>query len=213
MDERARQWGIAAERAVRSAYHRLGYFVVPTHLIMEARGAPMLTGLLQKHVLPDMMVSRGGRSAWREVKFKDHCVKYGKTGFYRHGIDLPKWRAYRKVESKTGIPGGIAVLQFRPGAAADPCPCLLEQTFEHLAATVDIEPAPQPHAPCGMAYWNVDEMERVCWLDFDFTDVPRLTEVVHAWEEKTRDGKTPQMDFAQQQRSLFSYKKNTGGAA
>jgi hypothetical protein len=63
-----------------------------------------------------------------------------------------------------------------------------------------------------MAYWNVDEMERVCWLDFDFTDIPRLTRTIHAWEEKGRDGKTPQMHFTQQQRSLFSYKKKTGAA-
>jgi hypothetical protein len=207
MDTRAWEWGIAAERAVRDAYQRLGYFVVPTNLIMEARGAPMLTGLLKKYVLPDMMISRGGRSAWREVKFKDHCVKFGKTGFFRHGIDLPKWRAYRQVEKETGIPGGIAILQYRPGASADPCPCLLEQTFEHLETAVDLQTQSLPHASGGMAYWNVDEMDRVCFLDFDFTDIPRLTKTIHAWEGVSRRGVAPQANMDQQQRSLFSWRR------
>jgi hypothetical protein len=205
-DPRARAWGNAAEKAVRAAYHRLGYFVVPAYAI-EDGGAPMLIGQLQKFVLPDLLVARGGRSEWREVKFKDHCVLFGKTGYYRHGIDLPKWEHYRVVERATGIPGSIAVLQYRRGAEGDPDPYHLEQSFEHLARIVQIEPRPIPSAPQGMVYWNVDEMDVVGPLNFDFTDVQRLTNVIHAWEQKSKSGKTPEVDLNQQQRDLFGWKR------
>jgi hypothetical protein len=207
IDPRARAWGTAAERAVRAAYEQMGKFVVPAYAI-EDGGAPMLIRLLEKFVLPDLLVAQGGRAEWREVKFKDHCVKFGKVGRWRHGIDLPKWHHYRKVEVATGIPGGIAVLQYRPGPDANPYPCLLEQMFEHLAATVQFDSRPTPSAPNGMAYWDVDEMDVLCMLDFDFTDIPRLTRVIHGWERKSREGKAPTVDLTQQQRSLFSWRKS-----
>ena len=206
MDPVARAWGQLAEKAVRRAYERLGYFVVPAYAI-EDGGAPMLAGLVQKFVLPDFLVAKSGQPRWIEVKFKDHPVKFQKTGFNRHGIDLPKWHAYCQVEKITGIPGSIAILQYRPGVNADYCPHLLQQTFTHLALTVDFEPQPQPRAPNGMAYWNVDEMDIGGPLDFDPGDLPRLTRVIHAWETKSCDGRAPQMSFNEQQRSLFSYKK------
>jgi hypothetical protein len=207
IDPRARAWGQAAEKAVRAAYEALGYFVIPQYAL-EDGGAPMLTRQMEKHVLPDLQLAQGGRTQWREVKFKDHCVKFAKVGRWRHGIDLPKWHAYRKVAAETGMPGGIAILQFRPGPDADPYPCLLEQMFDHLACTVQIDPEPTRTAPRGMAYWDVDEMDVVCMLDFDFSDVPRLTRVIHAWEQKSRDGKAPAVDLTHQQRSLFSPRKN-----
>jgi hypothetical protein len=185
----------------------MGKFVVPIYAI-EDGGAPMLIRLLEKFVLPDLLVTQGGRAEWREVKFKDHCVKFEKAGRWRHGIDLPKWHHYRKVEAATGIPGGIAVLQYRPGPDANPYPCLLEQMFEHLAATVQFDSRPTPTAPNGMAYWDVDEMDVLCMLDFDFTDIPRLTRIIHSWERKSREGNAPTVDLTQQQRSLFSWRKS-----
>lgn len=203
-DPRAVAWGRAAENAARSAFTKLGYFVVPAHAI-EDGGAPMLVGLLQKYVLPDFLIAKDGRTRWVEVKFKDHCVRFQITGFFRHGIDLPKWHAYRKVEEVTGIPGSIAVLQYRPGANADPCQYLLQQSFARLSRTVDFDPRPLAHAPHGMAYWNVDEMDILCRLDFDFTDVPALAHRIHAWEQKAKDGSAPQARMGFKQRSLFSY--------
>jgi hypothetical protein len=204
MDPVARAWGRLAEEAVRRAYTRLGYFVVPTYAI-EDGGAPMLVGLLQKFVLPDFLVAQGGQPRWVEVKFKDHPVKFQKTGYSRHGIDLPKWHAYRKVEEISGISGSLAILQYRPGADANPDPHLLQQTFAHLAHTIEFEPKPFAHAQRGMAYWNVDEMDIGGPLDFDPADTPRLTRTIHAWERKARDGRAPKMSFDKQQRSLFSY--------
>jgi hypothetical protein len=206
IDPRSRAWGAAAERAVRAAYEKLGYFSIPVYAIQDG-GAPMLTGAGGKYVSPDLLLARRGTSRFKEVKYKDHCVQFGKTGYWRHGVDLPNWHHYRKVEEVTGIPGDIAILQYRPGPEADPYPCLLEQSFEHLAHTIDFDPRSQPHAPRGMAYWNVDEMDVVCLLDFDFTDVPRLTKVIHTWERKARDGRAPAADLTQQQRSLFSPRK------
>ena len=203
-DPRAEAWGRAAERAVREAYTRLGWFVVPAHLI-EDGGAPMLTGLLKKFVLPDFLAAKNGKSWWLEVKFKTACVEYRITGFWRHGIDIPKWDDYRKVEELTGIPGWIAVLQYRPSPKAAPCPHLLIQSFEALARVVDFDRRPTASAPRGMVYWNVDEMDVVGPLDFDFTNIPEMTRKVHAWEEKSKAGLAPQVDLKTQQRSLFSW--------
>lgn len=206
IDPRAQAWGQAAEKAVRAAYERLGYLVVPAYLI-EDGGAPMLVGWLRKYVLPDFLVAGRGASRWVEVKYKDHCVKYQKTGHFRHGIDLPKWRAYRAVERETGIPGSIAILQYRPGAHADPEPHLLEQTFSHLHEVIDFAPEPTPTAPHGMAYWNVDEMETKCRLDFDFRDVERLTRVIHPWERRSKTGEAPSAAQSSGQRELFLRRK------
>lgn len=210
IDPRARAWGIAAETAVRAALVRLGYFVVPAHAI-EQGGAPMLIGLLEKHVLPDFLVARAGMSRWVEVKFKDHCVKFGKTGYFRHGIDLPNWYAYREVEKITGVPGHLAVLQYRPGANVDPDPHLLMQSFAHLHEVIDFQPDPIPTAPRGMAYWNVDEMNTITRLDFNFTDVERLTKVIHPWEARTKSGDAPQADMKFGQRELH-YRRKVGEA-
>lgn len=200
MDPRATLWGKEAERAVRIAYERLGWFVVPAYAI-EDGGAPMLARLIERHVLPDMLLAHRGVSRWLECKFKDHCVKYNKTGFFRHGIDLPKWQAYREVERITGIPGWLAILQFRPGAEADPDPHLLVQSLEHLAGILDVAAEPTATAPRGMVYWNVDEMDTVTRLDFGL-DVERLTEVIHPWEMKTKDGRAPHADMNAQQRQF-----------
>lgn len=201
IDPRARAWGLAAERAVRAAFKELGYFVVPLFAI-EDGGAPMLAGLLRNYVLPDFLVARGGSTRWIEVKFKSHCVKYAKTGYFRHGIDLPKWKAYGEVERISGIPGSIAVLQYRAGADAYPDPHLLVQTFEHLRGVVDVEPKATETAPGGMVYWNVDEMDTVARLDFNVTDIERLTKVIHPWEARSRAGVAPQADMTLQRRQF-----------
>lgn len=205
----AANWGSAAEQAVREAFRRRGYFVVPAYAI-EDGGAPMLIGLVRKHVLPDMLVAKCATPRWIEVKFKDHCVQFRKTGFWRHGVDLPKWEAYREVERITGIKGSLVVLQFRLGPEADPDPHWLIQSFDHLFQVADYEPEPTSWAPKGMVYWNVDEMNDLGRIDFDPRDIPRLTRVIHVWEEKGKEGRTPGADLSIQQRELH-YRRSADG--
>jgi hypothetical protein len=61
IDPRARAWGTAAERAARASYEQLGKFVVPTYAI-EDGGAPMLIRLLEKFVLPDLLIAQRRQS-------------------------------------------------------------------------------------------------------------------------------------------------------
>lgn len=194
-DTTAGQWGTSAEALIRRWYQESGCFVVPVHAI-EDGGAPLLTGLLRKHVLPDFQVSRGGASRWVEVKFKDHCVLYQKAREWRTGVDLPNWHDYLQVESETGIPGYMAILQYRKGPGAPPDPLLLEAPFSRLRAVSQEDPTPREHARRGMVYWPVNFFDRhALSASADHLDLlPRLTRIIHPWERQGRSGAVPNMD-------------------
>jgi hypothetical protein len=194
-DTTAGEWGTAAERIVRRWYQQHGSFVVPIHAI-EDGGAPYLAGLLRKHVLPDFQVSKAGFSRWVEVKYKDHCVLYQKAQEWRHGIDLPNWQDYLQVETETGIPGYLAILQYRKGPGLSPDPLLLEAAFAALQDVTQEDPARREHARRGMVYWPVSAFGQyplgmsVSRLEL----LPRLTRIVHPWERPGKNGTVPNMD-------------------
>jgi hypothetical protein len=193
-------WGRAAERAMAKAftYCGYGYFVLPVHLI-DAGSAPMLIGEFRKIIAPDIQVCKNGMTSWVDIKFKASPVLYNKTGKWRHGTDLHKWRAYIEAERETGFPGAIAVLQYKPGPDSPPNPVWYLQTLAQLACTVQEDSRPTQRAPRGMAYWNVDEMDFKGPLDIATPNTPLLTRTIHAWER----GRSA--SFIEQQRSLFSY--------
>ena len=152
------RWG---ENEVRSWFERCGWFVVPTNCI-EDGGAPMLTGLLEARVLPDLQVARAGSMRWVEVKTKTRACYYQKASQWRHGIGLRVWLDYVAVEHKTGQEGHLAIIQLRPERM------LLLATF--AALSIDAQKYHGDAMPNGerMAWFNVDRFER---LDMD-TECP-----------------------------------------
>jgi len=182
-----------AERTVRAKLEAWGYYVVPIYAI-EDGGAPLLTGLVRAHVLPDLQAWRAGRGLWVEVKYKDSPAMYQRAREYRHGIDLPNWDAYREVERETGVPGYLAIIQARAGKAPEiPFdPILLIAPFAYLATQAHRVPDPTPAAPRGMVYWSVEAFER---HPVDLPAPPILgAATVHPWDQADRDGRAPQWE-------------------
>lgn len=171
--------GRACEEAVREWFRSHGWYVLALYAIETGR-APALIGELQNYVLPDLQVSRRGATRWVEVKAKTLAPYYQRAREYRHGVNLDNWEQYLDVETKTGIPGYLAVLQLKPGPDAPPDPILLLASFAALRACVQIDarPGAQP-----MAYFPVDAFDRYPGIAVDVAMMPSLEpRIVHPWE-------------------------------
>lgn len=143
------QWG---EREVRSWLERdCGMFVVPTTCI-EDGGAPALTRLLQRHVLPDFQAFGEGHGHWWEVKTKTRPVYYQKQREHRHGIAERLWNAYVKVANTTGLPGHLAIVQLEPRM-------LLAASFSSLTPLVHTG-STTAHGE-RMIWFRVDDFDRL----------------------------------------------------
>src|SRR5262245_35717657 len=133
------RWWRDAEEGVRALFEKR-WLVLPVYAV-ERGGAPMLISHVQTLRALDLMVANAGQTRFIEVKAKDHPVIWQKTGRFRTGIDLPKWYAYLEVERATGIPGDIAMVHYRAGAADDVAnPILAQQSFEHLRYVMQPDP-------------------------------------------------------------------------
>jgi hypothetical protein len=187
------EWGQHGVEEVRLFFQGLGHYVLDVDAI-DNGGAPAIISQVRRHVTPDLQVSGGGQTWWVEVKYKSHCVKYQKTGKFRHGIDLANWNAYQQVEHETGIPGLLAIFQARPGAEAPWEPWLLVAPFADLTGG-------QVGQIKGVEviFWDVDQFQRHQLESGRVPNLTRLTEVIHPWERKDSRGVAPRMPSWQQQ--------------
>lgn len=182
--------GQAAERLVRAHFTAQGWFVVPMYAIQDG-GAPKVIGQLRSHVLPDLQKFRDGEIRWVEVKAKTCPVWFQKSGRYRHGIDLPHWHDYVRVESESGLPGYLAIVQITNGRDEPPNPTLLYAPFAVLQRHVQFYETPTPSAPRGMAYFDVDLFDGFANIPTDPAGVrlmPLPPRIVHPWERHRRLG-------------------------
>lgn len=199
--DEAWRWSRRGVEEVRVFFQGLGHYVLDVDAI-ENGGAPAIIGRLKRHIVPDLQVSGQGTTHWVEVKYKDHCPYYQKTGKHRHGIDLHHWYAYRQVERETGIPGLLAIFQERPGADADPRPVLLVAPFASLALCAQIVDRPVSTFKRGAIFWDVDRFQRHTLEAGRVPNLTRLTEIIHPWERTSRNGQVPQMP-AHREPTLF----------
>lgn len=188
-------WGLHGIEETRVFFQGLGHYVLDIDAINNG-GAPAIVGQVRRHVTPDLQISGGGNTWWVEVKYKDHCVKYQKTGTWRHGIDRANWYAYRQVERETGIPGLLAIVQHRPGPEAAPEPMLLVASFSDLARGCQFG---ELNGDTPMVFWDVDRFQRHHLETGRVPDLTRLTKVIHPWEKKDSQGNAPRMSPWQQQ--------------
>jgi hypothetical protein len=127
-----------------------------------------------------------------EVKWKECPVLYQVARQFRHGVDLPHWDAYLHIQERYSVPVGIWVVEWRPGAAAEPRPVLLRALVDVLKPHVQRAPTPTKKAPRGMAYWDREVMLDVVALPGAIGHPPlHLPRLVHPWERKSRDGHAP----------------------
>jgi len=160
------QWG---ETHVRKWLERSGKFIVPTTCI-EDGGAPALTQLLRRHVLPDFQAFGGGSGEWWEVKTKTRAVLYGITNEWRTGIDVRLWNDYRAVERETGLPGYLAMIHREP------------ELMLLTARMGELVPIPHSGGLAPRVWFRVDDFERVT-ITPDGPEMPYIApKTVRAWE-------------------------------
>ena len=108
--------GRAGEEAIIRWFKQQDYYVTPTSFI-ERDNAPLAEGRLGSLILPDLLVATAGASKWVECKAYRHAAPWWTTSSrkgtprYRHGIPLRNWQQYLRLQSESGIPGSIAILE------------------------------------------------------------------------------------------------------
>lgn len=146
--------GQLGELEIRSYLERLGKFVVPTTSI-ENGGAPVLTRLQERYVLPDFQAFGAGVGEWWEVKTKTKRLFYRLRNTFQHGIDEPLWYQYLQVEQVTGLPGYLAIVQLDD-------PALLYQSFRILDRCAQaMRGSTAAYDSKRLVFWDVDDFERV----------------------------------------------------
>jgi len=93
-----------------------GYHVVASYDYSGSNGdkAPRMHGH-QSYVLPDLDVSKEGRRVWVEVKTKRRADMYRKLKRLEHGIPLPHWLDYLRVQAISGCVVWLVVLEEETG--------------------------------------------------------------------------------------------------
>ena len=107
--------GYAAEIAVsRHLENRGAHVVRVAHIAEDTPGAPLLHGAGAYTWLPDLLVFGGPLHPgphWVEVKAKTGPAYNRQRGALCHGIDGDSFDAYGRVESRTGLPVYLAVVE------------------------------------------------------------------------------------------------------
>lgn len=176
------QWG---EQAVRRWLESQGKFVIPTTCI-EDGGAPALTRLLERVVLPDFQAFGVG-GEWWEVKTKTEPVRHQISGQTRTGLDEDLWFQYLRVQQETGLPGHLAMVFDTPKM-------LLAQSFSVLDRWAHFHQGrTEPFGGKRLVFWNIDDFERILVGD-DLDKLapaapthPPITREARPWDRKSPD--------------------------
>jgi hypothetical protein len=184
--------GELAVRAVRLELRRTGYCLLPVDHLDNGGPPVFITPNGAVHPAPDILAARQGQTRWIEVKWKTSCVLYQKAPGgpkWRHGIDVAAWRHYLWIVRATGLPGGLAIVQLRPGPNAKPEPYLLTANFEHL------EQHTHPHIGGDepKVWWDVDVFRHYPLrnLSDDWRRIELGPRVIHPWEGVSKLGVAP----------------------
>lgn len=81
-----------------------GYHVLPACDYRGQMGhAPHLAGAAANITLPDLLVARGGKCRWIEVKQKSHADFHRNSNRFVTGLPIRQWDEYLRVQEVTGI--------------------------------------------------------------------------------------------------------------
>jgi len=114
--------------------------------------APRLHGACEI-IVPDFDAAKLGVRAWLEAKLKASTILWRKTNREQHGIDTPKLDAYRHVQTTTGAPVILGIVE--------------EHTGEFRANTLDGlgEPRFSDNHVFPMANWDREKFRLIAELD------------------------------------------------
>lgn len=149
--------GRNGEQIVARWLQERGWHIVPSYDYSGQLGdkAPRLQGAHVGYVIPDLDVAKDGMRFWAEVKLKKFPTLHRNTNTLEHGISLRLYKNYLRVQSITGTPVGVFVLEEADGF-------LLGASFEELG-----EPR----------YYDGDKMDRggtVFWPREKFEVLDRI---------------------------------------
>jgi len=169
------QWG---EIHVRRWLERSGKFVVPTSCI-EDGGAPALTRLLQRLVLPDYQTFDSNGGGWWEVKTKTRAMLYQKANEWRTGVDLRLWNAYREVEQATQLPGHLVMIHLNPKELHRK---LLVARMDDLVA-IPHSGSTTSYGGSELVFFRIDDFDRVTFTASGPQLPPHIEpKIVRPWE-------------------------------
>lgn len=108
--------GRKAERLVASFLQRLGWYVLHSYAYDEGEDKPpLLKTKTESLIIPDLDVCKGGRRYWLEVKYKADATFHRASGVWEHGINLRQYLHYKRVETTTGCPVFLSVVENSSG--------------------------------------------------------------------------------------------------
>jgi hypothetical protein len=190
--EETPQWQVGdwAERTVEQWAHRQGFATLKLSGLGRHNRAVLPDG--SRLAMPDfgLMGTRGLEAV--EVKYKEAPALYQKAREFRHGVDLPVWRAYLHIQKEFGVPVMVWIVEWRPGTNAAPRPVLLRAMVDMLAPHVQEMPVATRQAPRGMAYWNRALMDLSALPESVGAPPLHLPRLEHPWERTSRGGHAPQ---------------------
>ena len=100
--------GREVEMAVARWLMQRGHRVLPVYDYsgLNSGKAPKLQAISSADSLicPDLLIVKGGRTIWCEVKFKTHADFTRRTRQHETGIDLRLWNHYQQVADTSGSP-------------------------------------------------------------------------------------------------------------
>jgi hypothetical protein len=97
--------GRNGEQLVARHLIQAGWYVIPSYDYSGEDGskAPLMRGLHDSFVIPDLDTGKDGRRVWVEVKTKKQASPRWTEGDRPyHGISLKHWRDYLEIERITG---------------------------------------------------------------------------------------------------------------
>jgi hypothetical protein len=209
--EQTPQWQVGdwAERAVRRWALHQGYAVLRLSVMGRDNRVVLPDGRTLAMTDFGLLTDSGLEAV--EVKYKEAPAHYQIEREYRHGVDLPLWDAYRRIQREYSVPVSVWVVEYRPGRNAEPCPRLLRAMADTLAPHVQRYPTPTETAPYGMAYWGrhlMDMYHLPTQVGAPPLHLPRLE---HPWERVSKDGHAPQAgDGVSEGRKLKQVPKQLG---
>ncbi len=105
-----------------------GWFVIPAFDYSgppTKEHAPVMHGLRESVVVPDIDAAKGGTRCWLEVKYKARAAPSRQQQADVHGIEKASWDHYLNAQRQTGQPVFIAVHE---GSTGD----VLCRSMDHL---------------------------------------------------------------------------------
>ena len=115
--------GQESEQICARYFSNKGYVVIPISEYTNNTGgminAPMIVSSYGPMVSPDLMVMKGSKLFWIEVKMKNEPTYYWKRHRWEHGIDTPNFNSYKSIQLESGWPVYIFVHEIHSPKTAE----------------------------------------------------------------------------------------------